>query len=1389
MSRGTKKFLALLLTVIMFIGMLPMTVLAADHANQVRVIVENTTFTAAVAGKEPAWTGKLVDKRVDINNNSTMMSALLDALGNYEQTGAEQGFVTSIHGLNAGDGGDWAGWMGMLNDWFVNDGFGTFTVAAGTLAAGDEIRIMYSKNGGEDLGGTWFNNDKTIKDLAFSAGKLSPAFNKDTHNYTLTLPKEINSVVVTPTASNKNFQVRTSVGDTEYKRSAKVPVENGTVITVKCGDPAWPSMNGGAWGTADNVPAEIYTINVVKSQVETPVLTTDLNTEPLAYEVGEAAEALVIAASEPSDGGTLSYQWYSSTDNAEFTAIDGATGTSYIPSTATIGTTYYKVIITNTFNAETATKESAVATVTVSQGYSKLESLIIHTGYSPSNTSVLLKNATDTYTSGLTFYANTLDYVLEPQLDTLTQLRFRPVVAENGAKATIHYGEDSKDITWTKGGSKFADCLTVGRNIFTIVVTPAEGSPKLPTTYTFTINCTPTLRALSIGSGDTQFYLDKNFAAATTDYTLTVPNNVQTVDITAVPQNNNYTLTYNENESNTVDISPINKIDIVVTGGIDENALNQIYSLNLNKVAQFDFNVIATPADAVVKVYDQAGVEIKANADGSYRGMFGACDYTYTVTKYGYVGQSGVVPKAGGPLVVTLDKAADDGLKDVGAYWPNFRGSDNNMAITDVELPTDPENTELKWNAKLGTGWAAAPSVQIIVDNTLIVMSETSIYKLDLKTGEKLVTGTMAAKPNYGYTPPAYAEGMIFAPLAGGRIQAFNAETLESLWIYKDNLGGQSLSPIVYSDGYIYTGFWTGETSNANFVCLSVTDEDVNKTDEAKVATWKHTQRGGFYWAGAVVVGDAVIVGTDDGQGGYDGSSKLYSFNKFTGKVISALDLTGDQRSAIAYDQAKGKIYFTTKCGYLYSASINAATGVISGLKGVKFGAQSTSTPVVYKGKVYFGTGNGLAVADANSLEVLYTVGLQGYPQCSMLLTTAYEDETGYIYAYSTYNAPPGGISMIQIDPTATTADGAELIELYDAEGFSQWCICSIICGPDGTLYYKNDSANVLAVGATEAAGVMKLIKAIGIVTADSGESIATARNAYDALSAEQKAKVKNYDDLTAAEEEYDDIMERIDAVKNQIENIGTVQYDAATKDKINAARTAYDQLSEIEQKYVDNYAALINAEAQYQKLQNAQRVSDLIDDIGEVTKDSDNKINAARQAYDTLSDEEKALVANYNTLVEAEAALKAVHKPKMTQQPPVWSKGSGEPASFTSDADFADFLHVKVDDEVVDESNYDVKEGSTVVTFKPAFLETLSEGKHSVEIVSVSGSAHGIIEIKAETKEEDTKQTIEVTELSDAKPKTGEGSGQSPWLVLLLLSAGGLIFLTLNKRRLQKRE
>lgn len=232
-------------------------------AGMTRVIVENTTFPKAEGA---AWEGTLADTWIELTGESTMMGCVVEALDGHTVVGAESNYISSIDDLKEQQGGSMSGWMGTLNDWFTNFGFGEFTVAKGTLHAGDEIRVMYTRNAGVDLGGDWESTDTRLKALTFSAGKLTPKFSGDTFTYTLTVPEGTTSLLVTPTAANKNYQVRTYLGTQatgrEYSRTSLIPIENSSVITVVCADDSWPTMNE----TSDG--KRTYTINVVYGEVK-----------------------------------------------------------------------------------------------------------------------------------------------------------------------------------------------------------------------------------------------------------------------------------------------------------------------------------------------------------------------------------------------------------------------------------------------------------------------------------------------------------------------------------------------------------------------------------------------------------------------------------------------------------------------------------------------------------------------------------------------------------------------------------------------------------------------------------------------------------------------------------------------------------------------------------------------------------------------------------------------------------------------------------------------------------------------------------------------------------------------------------------------------------------
>ena len=81
-----------------------------------------------------------------------------------------------------------------------------------------------------------------------------------------------------------------------------------------------------------------------------------------------------------------------------------------------------------------------------------------------------------------------------------------------------------------------------------------------------------------------------------------------------------------------------------------------------------------------------------------------------------------------------------------------------------------------------------------------------------------------------------------------------------------------------------------------------------------------------------------------------------------------------------------------------------------------------------------------------------------------------------------------------------------EISEIYDAAGREEYCITSIIASSNGTMYYKNDSGHVFAVGFSaegrtaaqqrHATAFQEKVDALFPVTIDSADAIAAARAA-----------------------------------------------------------------------------------------------------------------------------------------------------------------------------------------------------------------------------------------------------------------------------------------------------
>ena len=631
-------------------------------------------------------------------------------------------------------------------------------------------------------------------------------------------------------------------------------------------------------------------------------------------------------------------------------------------------------------------------------------------------------------------------------------------------------------------GQNLAGFAPTGTKVNTMTVTVVDGDFKDEYKLT-SVRVAPSLTALSLDG----IRFTERFSATKTAYTATTA--AESVTVAATPRDESYTVTVNGGSDTTVPLNlGENKINVVVT---NPGGYTNTYTITVTRLAAIEVGFTVDPADAKVTVWDSNKDRI-APTDGKYSVMADA-EYTYLVQSDGYVSQkSSFKFSESSTIDITLAVATENPNLDrsITAEWGNFRNGDNNLGITNAKTPYAPEDTELLWAVKHGTGWAAAPGSPIMVDGDIYTYSGSTIRRLNSMTGEVVTEGTMVDESSYSIVPMTYGDGMVFVGLSGGKIQAFNAKTLQSLWVYTDELGGQPNCPITYKDGYIYAGFWNSEDRNANFACINTVDEDHASTTEAKYASWTYTRQGGFYWAGAYVTDKLAIVGTDDGAGGYDtNGAALLVFDRYTGEKLDAHEgIRGDLRSNVSHDPESDRVFFTTKGGILGNAQIDWDTGKILDYKEVVIkdaqgnaNAMSTCTPSVYNGRIYIGvagtsqfganSGHGIAVYNLNSdgsMTQAYVYAIVGYPQTSAMVSTAYSAEDGSVYIYLPYNYTPGGISVLKDKPGQTapvTTTGSGYSEVFTPVGsLAQYCICSTIADQYGTIYYKNDSCYMMAI-------------------------------------------------------------------------------------------------------------------------------------------------------------------------------------------------------------------------------------------------------------------------------------------------------------------------------------
>ena len=142
------------------------------------------------------------------------------------------------------------------------------------------------------------------------------------------------------------------------------------------------------------------------------------------------------------------------------------------------------------------------------------------------------------------------------------------------------------------------------------------------------------------------------------------------------------------------------------------------------------------------------------------------------------------------------------------------------------------------------------------------------------------------------------------------------------------------------------------------------------------------------------------------------------------------------------------------------------------------------------------------------------------------------------------------------------------------------------------------------------------------------------------------------------------------------------------------------------------------------------------------------------------------------------------------------WTKNSGQDLGFKTNGEFSRFTGVKVDCTLIGNDKYTAVSGSTVVTLKKDYLETLSVGKHTLTVVYTDGECTTEFQVKAASATEDTKPGTEKpvpskvdkkTDVKSEKKKslnTAYSENMGQWMALLLMSGFVLVLSVFKKKR-----
>jgi outer membrane protein assembly factor BamB len=384
--------------------------------------------------------------------------------------------------------------------------------------------------------------------------------------------------------------------------------------------------------------------------------------------------------------------------------------------------------------------------------------------------------------------------------------------------------------------------------------------------------------------------------------------------------------------------------------------------------------------------------------------------------------------------------------------WTTFQMDNYNSGLTGSAGPTSNNGQAAFATFTKAGGMSGIDVPPVVYGNSIYVMAQGSAFALNKTDGSMLWNRTVGG--GFVLAAPVVVGDRLFVGTSNGIIACIDTSNGALIWSNDTALSaGQVNTPIVYDKGYIYFGTWGGYMNG--YYCFS----------QDGTLIWSHISKG-YYWAGAAVIGDRLVFGGEDGN--------LTCLDKHTGNAIdevNADDVYGIDvqkiRSSMCYEPISNRLYFTSLAGYCYYIGFNSETGKF--IQNDKAKAQigySTSTPAVYNGRMYVGTGQfdptgSLVCLDANTMANIWTYVAGGGVQSSPAISTHHDDGDGEIYIYFTTNVKSGGLHCLK-DISGSTSPEVQFV-FTPPTAMQEYTVQGAAIS-DGMVYYGNDKGYLFAL-------------------------------------------------------------------------------------------------------------------------------------------------------------------------------------------------------------------------------------------------------------------------------------------------------------------------------------